>query len=315
MRKPILWIAVVAMVLGLGAWAKEVVGPQAIWNPSSSVIQEARSGCGGPDAPKTKGCWVGIMKGAGAPKEAMKFAELLSEPGCLRDIRPSATISVAYVLYPFRANENSAYLLVNGRPEIVDVDDQAVLPKAEMEKDPVYADLAKKYPQISLWPGDRYSASSPGMEPQPGGIQRFLVDYKLLDGCHACEQLGTAYFGFDFEESGKLKGVTFVRVENAKDVRKTIELSVGQEFTVHLKSNQTTGYKWDFAEPMPVTIVRMNWTLYNAPDPQIPGAGGEEVFSFKAIAPGKGTIKLAYARPWEKGVAPAQMATYEVVVK
>jgi len=42
------------------------------------------------------------------------------------------------------------------------------------------------------------------------------------------------------------------------------------------------------------------------------GCGAMCTFSFAAIAPGQGTLKLIYHRIWEKGVPPLQ--TFEVAV-
>ena len=44
------------------------------------------------------------------------------------------------------------------------------------------------------------------------------------------------------------------------------------------------------------------------------GVGGTEIWRFRATKVGRQTLRLEYARSWEKNVAPAQVVTCEVVV-
>lgn len=313
--------AIACAILGLAlatspaVWAKKKLGPEAVWEPGASTLQALRDECAGGDPAKLKSCWIAAMKKEGASKEAVEFATQLQDPGCLRDYKEGGAAGIAYVLYPYRANENNVVYLVNGKPDLIDVDNQPQLPTADMQKDPVYAEMARKSPNISLWPGDRFTPGHPEVQPQAGGAVRFLVDYRLLDGCHACEQLGTAYFAFSFEPDGKFKGVAFERVEDARKVHKKIEVSTGQEFNVRLKANHTTGYRWIVTQPPSESVVTFAWKLYNEPDNQMPGAPGEEIWGFKAVAPGTATLQLSYVRPFEKDAPPAQEATYQIVVR
>ena len=80
---------------------------------------------------------------------------------------------------------------------------------------------------------------------------------------------------------------------------------VGEELTVTLGSNQTTGFRWsEFAEISDRTVVRQlnHWYQslggkeYETPPP--PGTSGEEVWIFKALQRGTTTIYLEYSRPW-----------------
>lgn len=45
------------------------------------------------------------------------------------------------------------------------------------------------------------------------------------------------------------------------------------------------------------------------------GAGGWEIFRFKAISAGQLILKLVYRRPWEVGVEPVKTFSLEVVVR
>lgn len=316
MNQKIIVIATLTLAIAAGAaWAKDKIGPEDVWDPGASQLQALRDGCGAGDPAKLKSCWIAAMKKGGASKGAVDFAAQLQDPGSLRDYKEGGAAGIAYVVYPYRANENNAVYLVNGKPDLIDVDNQSQLPVGEMQKDPVYADMAKRSPGVSLWPGDRFTAGHPAVQLQAGGGVRFLVDYRLLDGCHACEQLGTAYFAFDFDGGGKFAGVSFVRVDDAKRLQKKIEVTAGQEFSVRLKANRTTGYRWLVTQPPSEAVVKFAWKLYNEPEAQVPGASGEEVWGFKAVSPGTTSLQLSYVRPFEKDAPAAQEALYHIVVK
>ena len=49
-------------------------------------------------------------------------------------------------------------------------------------------------------------------------------------------------------------------------------------------------------------------------DPPLIGAGGWEIFRFRAIGAGQMTLQLVYHRPWEEGVKPLKTFTLRVVV-
>ncbi len=45
----------------------------------------------------------------------------------------------------------------------------------------------------------------------------------------------------------------------------------------------------------------------------MPGCAETTTFRFEAVAPGEGTLRLEYRRPWETGVPPAR--TFEILVR
>lgn len=99
-----------------------------------------------------------------------------------------------------------------------------------------------------------------------------------------------------------------------RDTNETIEVDVEEEFAVVVKSNQTTGYKWMFAKPLDNTILKFKGSEYKAPDTDLIGAGGEEIWMFKAISEGTAMIVLKYVRPWEKDMYPLESKTFIVEV-
>jgi len=91
-------------------------------------------------------------------------------------------------------------------------------------------------------------------------------------------------------------------------------MKVGDEFVLTLESNPTTGYQWQVADKLDGKIVRLISSEYKAPDTKLVGAGGNEVWTFRAEGRGKTAINLIYVRPWEKDTPPAKTATVTIVV-
>jgi len=104
----------------------------------------------------------------------------------------------------FAPTRTTGCLLVNGNPALINVDALDALPQSSMHRDPAYISLLAQYPKISIWPGDRSGKVDPVVvEILPDRTQRFIVHYRLRDGCHACAQIGQASFGFEFDRNGR----------------------------------------------------------------------------------------------------------------
>jgi inhibitor of cysteine peptidase len=93
------------------------------------------------------------------------------------------------------------------------------------------------------------------------------------------------------------------------------EVKVGQEFTITLESNRTTGFQWQLAKPLDESVVRLVSSNYQAPTTNAIGAGGKEIWTFKAVGAGKAEIALEYVQPWEQDVDPAIEQTYTITIK
>jgi predicted secreted protein len=111
---------------------------------------------------------------------------------------------------------------------------------------------------------------------------------------------------------GAAPGKTNFMVFNDPD--KPIVITVGQQFSVVLDSNPTTGYQWQIAEPLNESMVLLVGTDYQATPTNRVGAGGRQIFNFQALGAGKTSIGLAYHRSWEKGVLPVKTVTFSVTV-
>jgi predicted secreted protein len=296
------------------------IGADAVWNAGPSFPGKVQEKCGALSVPELGECFSRVMKESGASIDAIAFARRMENDAWMRAFRDTGRVDIAYVTYPFRANENQGVLLVNGDPELIDVDDFVLPMKGELEKDLVYAGLAKRFPDISFWPGDRYSTEFPVALLLSGGGQRVYVGYVLRNGCHACEEIGSAVFAFDFASNGKFAGnklmiVTDTTGKRFSDPAVPVTVKPGKEFSLVLDSNRTTGYGWSLDGSVDKSVVKLIGSDYRQPSTKLVGAGGADIFKFRAVRKGKTVVFLRYARSWEKGVEPVRRAAFTVIVR
>ncbi len=185
------------------------LGSEVDWEPSPQILSAIREKCAKGDPADLNDCFLDEMRAAGASLQAIEFVKSNSDKGLIfvRAFRKAGVVDTAYIDYPFRANEVDGVLLVNGDPSIVDVDSQKFVARENFFKNPTYAALVKKYPEISIWPGDRFHTNKPLVKHSESGQQTFEVDYILRNGCHACAQIGTVILIFTFDKDGKFHGV------------------------------------------------------------------------------------------------------------
>jgi predicted secreted protein len=97
------------------------------------------------------------------------------------------------------------------------------------------------------------------------------------------------------------------------------EVKVGDEFTMTLCSNPTTGHVWSNAIISQAGIVEQVGHRYLEPDggdqPPAVGAAGKEVWRFKAFATGETLVSWEYFQPWDGGEKKAWTFVLEVTVK
>ena len=116
------------------------------------------------------------------------------------------------------------------------------------------------------------------------------------EGCSCCE---------------KKENVKKERPQKPDAERKAI--GVGEEFVVKLPANPSTGYSWD-VKRMPKKLELID-KEFEQEEPIMPGKGGMQVLTFKALEPGRATLELQYKRPWEKDKEPAEVKRYLVTIK
>jgi inhibitor of cysteine peptidase len=96
---------------------------------------------------------------------------------------------------------------------------------------------------------------------------------------------------------------------------KPVTVTAGQQFKITLPSNPSTGYEWQLAKPVDENLLKLITSEYEEPDSGRVGAGGKQVWAFKAVGTGSVQIQLHYLRPWEKGTPPASMTNFTVVIE
>lgn len=91
-----------------------------------------------------------------------------------------------------------------------------------------------------------------------------------------------------------------------------IEIKNGDNFSIVLETNPTTGYEWqvDF-DSVYLELVEQKY----APDsPELIGSGGKETFKFLAKKSGTIEITFSYLRLWEEK-EPIEKKIYEIIIK
>ena len=74
-----------------------------------------------------------------------------------------------------------------------------------------------------------------------------------------------------------------------------ITAKVGDTFIIQLKSNATTGYRWQITGPLSPAVVKVaNVYVPNKTSSNTVGSGGLENWTFKAVSAGQALIQMEY---------------------
>lgn len=94
-----------------------------------------------------------------------------------------------------------------------------------------------------------------------------------------------------------------------------ISVSTGDELTIELDENPTTGYQWSVAigDESVIELSKDDYVSDNQ-DENVAGAGGTRVLTFKAKAAGNTVINMVYERSWEKSEDDETLA-FQIEVK
>jgi hypothetical protein len=183
------------------ASAEKPIGPDAVFTPASNFVDDLHQSCAARSGDALGECFLAQMKKAGASPAAMAFTRRTGNLAYLSALREAGNVDVALAVYPFRANENEVWLLVNGKPPLIDVEDTASVQKL-LEPDAVYRGLKLQNPKVSVFP--RSIKDGPRVLPAKQG-QRFAVPFDLKD-CHACKPVGYAAVAYVFDAAGNFVG-------------------------------------------------------------------------------------------------------------
>jgi inhibitor of cysteine peptidase len=306
------------------------ISTDARWTPATADLQAVRAACAPRQGAADTACVLDQFAQRGAPAAAVEFSRRVAQAGgdaaFLRAIRETGRVSVAYVAYPLRATDTHGCWLVNGIPDLVDVDAPAHVPRTLLDRDPIYAALARRFGDVTLSPGDRTDAGDPVAALTVDGGQRFTVSYRLRHGCRSCDVIGVARIAFDFDDHGVLDGTALVSVSDRvagtgaphaaappiDDPGRTLQVQVAETFTITLDADHDTGHEWRLTTPLGAGVLALIDRHYATTPGTRLGQSGREVWTFKALAPGRAELPFAYARATGP---PTRTTTYIVVVR
>lgn len=105
------------------------------------------------------------------------------------------------------------------------------------------------------------------------------------------------------------------QVKTYSDPGQAINIGVNQEFIIALDSNPTTGYSWqaNYDETM-LELVGGESTYKESKEAEegMVGAGGTELFRFKALERGETKITMVYKRTWEAEILEQKAFTVNI---
>ena len=98
------------------------------------------------------------------------------------------------------------------------------------------------------------------------------------------------------------------------DVANPLVVKAGEEFFIALPSNRTTGYSWT-QSVADGKILAYEGNVYQNPSNGLLGAGGQQMFIYRANRTGSTTITVSYSQPFDTNAASAKTLTFNVTVQ
>ena len=180
----------------------QMLGDEDVWTFSSETIAELHE-CGR----LLLACVQAVMEAHEASSNAIDFFHLTG--WFLTEVQPGSPVWIGTIVNPWRANENEQLALLGGLPAVIYPEEEGA--RLSIQRSVDFASLAREHPAAMLW------AAGPtleGAETTDEG-QRFVLSYRILDGCHACSVLGQVRTAFDFASDGTYRGMQLLGVVRA----------------------------------------------------------------------------------------------------
>jgi inhibitor of cysteine peptidase len=98
------------------------------------------------------------------------------------------------------------------------------------------------------------------------------------------------------------------------DPTQLVTVKTGETFELVLPSNPSTGYHWDIIPELDENILQFVEQNYRAEQPVIPGSGGIDVWTFRAVSAGDTTVVLGYYPPSNPN-EPEEVVTFSIHVE
>jgi len=104
------------------------------------------------------------------------------------------------------------------------------------------------------------------------------------------------------------------KIEFSED-QQNIEIKKGQEFTINLTSNQSTGYSWSVDDTYNKNIMSKISNEFIPSNSEMSGAPGKELWVFKGTNKGETKLNFVYIRQREDKTSQINSKTFDVTVK
>lgn len=117
----------------------------------------------------------------------------------------------------------------------------------------------------------------------------FLIATALLAGCGTSSSTATPTLPPTAETPNSLPEPT--------DPTRLITAKAGETLDIIVPANLSTGYHWELIGELDENVVEFVTREYIAQQPVIPGSGGVDVWTFRAVSAGDTTITLGYYPP------------------
>ena len=98
------------------------------------------------------------------------------------------------------------------------------------------------------------------------------------------------------------------------DPTELFTVTAGETFDLLLPSNSSTGYRWQIIPELDGNIVEFVEQDYIPEEPVMPGSGGMDVWTFRALNAGDTTIVLGYYPPGDE-TDPDETVTFSIQVE
>lgn len=205
----------------------EQIGPPSVWHASDSQLHQVQQSCKGLEDDAYLHCFTSQMANMGASSEAIDFTQEYADDhdgriAILRGFHALDAVDLGYAFFPDDPESKQGWVLLNGSPDIFNVDDQESVPREQLSHNPQFLDLSAAHPKAGIYPdsSQRPDNGMPQVRKTADGGQQFIIDYAIRDGCRTCALLGSASYSFDFAPSGTLRGAHLTNVAAVAGSRK-----------------------------------------------------------------------------------------------
>jgi hypothetical protein len=153
------------------------------------------------------------MDELGASPEAVDFTQEYADenPGAiaiLRSFHPVDEVDLGLISFPLSKDRGQHWVLLNGLPEIIDLNDPKLISQSDLQQNPDYLKLRAAHSSLEI----SFAPAKPQAKKAADGGQSFMVSYPLVESCANCKPAGEARYSFDFDAAGEFQGAKLVKV-------------------------------------------------------------------------------------------------------